>query len=402
MAVFLENVKRLCYNYYTIKEWKMYKFLKKGKFCMDKRFIGKWYKEELGETINIFDEIPFRMKMSISSSGCYNFEPNCIYENDGYLCYEINDEYYRMVYHIKYVDGNLEGFYMQHGKETPVKYVKIDDIPEDAPFQYVPTEIYVPKTDKTRIEILKQYAEYDRSKEYGCDNEFVLGGDIPPILEKYNYSEYIKGLDSNKDEIVFKMLDFVCDHFGHDGCGGSGSGRSITALIEFCEKNNYKSNCRGLAILLASLLRLNGIKAQHVTCLPYEDPFDDCHVVVDCLLPSGKRIMLDPTWRLYLKDKEDEYVSLPYLRELLLADEPIFENDTANYNGTEFEKENYKNYMIKNTCRFARCTLNKEGVDGRTECSRYIELIPKNYSVENFSEEKKADFVYNDIEFWKI
>ena len=369
---------------------------------MDKRLVGKWYKEELGETLNIFDEIPFCMKMSFSSSGCYNFEPNCVYEKDGYLCYEINDEYYRMIYHIKYVDGNLEGFYIQHGKETPVKYVKIDDIPEDAPFQYIPTEIYVPKADKTRIELLKQCAEYDRSKEDGCENKFVLGGDIPLILENYKYSEYIKNLDSNNDEIVFKLLDFVCDHFGHDGCGGSGAGRSITALIEFCEKNNYKSNCRGLSILLASLLRLNGIKAQHITCLPYEEPFDDCHVVVDCLLPSGKRVMFDPTWRLYLKDKEGKYISLPRLRDFLLADEPIFENSTASYNGADFEKEEYRNYMIKNMCRFAHCTLNKEGVDGRTENSKYIELIPKNYPVENFSEEKKADFVYNDIEFWKM
>ena len=155
-------------------------------------------------------------------------------------------------------------------------------------------------------------------------------------------------------------------------------------------------------ILLAALLRLNGIKAQHITCLPYEDPFEDCHVVVDCLLPSGKRIMLDPTWHLYLKDKEGNYVSLAHLRELLLADEPIFENQTADYNGTGFAKEYHRNYMIKNTFRFACCTLNKEGVDGRTETSRYIELIPQGYPIENFSEKKKADFVYNDIEFWQI
>lgn len=141
---------------------------------------------------------------------------------------------------------------------------------------------------------------------------------------------------------------------------------------------------------------------QFITCLPYEDPFEDCHVVVDCLLPSGKRIMLDPTWRLYLKDKEGNYVSLSHLRELLLADEPIFENQTADYNGTGFAKEYHRNYMIKNTFRFARCTLNKEGVDGRTETSRYIELIPQGYPIENFSEKKKADFVYNDIEFWQI
>lgn len=369
---------------------------------MDKRFIGKWYREEQDETINIFDETPLRMKMSFSSSGHYHFEPNCVYEKDGYFCYEINDEYYRMVYHIQYRNGELEGFYVQHGKTTPVRYVKLDDVPEDAPYQFLPPEVYVPETNQTRIEILKQYAKYDRSKEYGCDNAFVLGGKVPPILEKYHYSEYIKGLDPTRDEIAFKLLDFVCDHFGHNGSGGLGSGRSITDLIEFCEKNDHKSNCRGLAILLASLLRLNGIKAQHITCLPYEEPCRDCHVVVDCLLPSGKRIMLDPTWRLYLRDKEGQYVSLPQLREILLADEPIFENSTAAYNGTAFAKEYHRNYMIKNTLRFARCTLNKDGVDGRTMTSRYIELIPQGYPTEKFSKSEKAGFVYNDLEFWQM
>ena len=100
---------------------------------MDKRLVGKWYNENMEETINIFDEQPLRMKMSFSSSGHYNFEPNCVYEKDGYLCYEINDEYYRMVYHVQYESGELKGFYTQHGKTTPIKYVKLDDIPEDAP-----------------------------------------------------------------------------------------------------------------------------------------------------------------------------------------------------------------------------------------------------------------------------
>lgn len=369
---------------------------------MDKRLIGKWYKEEMGETINIFDETPLRMKMSFSSSGHYNFEPNRVYEKDGYFCYEINDEHYRMVYHIRYEDGWLEGFYVQHGKTTPVRFAKLDDVPEDLPYEYVPAEESVPGTDKTRIELLKQYREYDRSREWGCGNVFVLGGAVPKILKKYNYCEYIKDLDNTGDEIVFKLLDFVCDHFGHNGSGGLGVGRKITDLIGFCEGNGGKSNCRGLSVLLASLLRLNGVKAQHVTCLPYEDPFEDCHVVVDCLLPSGGRIMLDPTWRLYLRDKEGKYVSLSYLRELLAAEEPFFENPNAAYNGTGFDKEYYRGYMIKNTFRFARCTLNKDGVDGRTINSRYVELVPKGYPADNSGKRKKADFVYNDIEFWKM
>ena len=103
---------------------------------------------------------------------------------------------------------------------------------------------------------------------------------------------------------------------------------------------------------MSSLIRLNGIKAQHVTCMPYEEPFGDCHVVVDCLLPSGKRIMLDPSFCLYFKDSNGDYVSLSRLRELLLNDEPIFENPTASYNKTGFDKAYYRNYMIKNTFRF--------------------------------------------------
>ncbi len=369
---------------------------------MDKRCVGKWYNDDMGETINIFDETPPRMKMSFASSGYYHCEPNCVYEKDGYLCYEINDEYYRMIFHVQYADGTLKVFYTQFVKTTPIQYVKLDDTPEDAPFQYVPTEIYVPKAEKTRMELLKQYAQYDRSKPYHCGNAFVLGGEVPSILEKYSYSEFISGLDNAKDEIVFRLLDFVCDHFGHNGSGGLSSGKRITDLIVFCEMHDKKTNCRGLAILLASLLRLNGIKARHITCLPYEEPFEDCHVVVDCLLPSGKHVMLDPTWRLYLKDQDGEYVSLPRLRELLLADEPFFANSTADYNGTGFEKAYYRDYMVKNTFRFARCTLHQDGVDGRTENSRYIELIPLGYPIEHFPEKRKADFVDNDLAFWQM
>ncbi len=361
---------------------------------MDKKFIGQWYKEELGEILNIFDESPLRMKMSFTSSGYYNFEPNCVYEKDGYFCFEINDEYYRMVYHVKVENDKLVGYYTQFGKNTEVSYTRVSEIPIDEP-----SETFVPGTDESRLSALKRHAEYDRSCEYGCKSEFVLGGNIPEILEKYDYSTYVRGL-GNTDDLAFKLLDFVCDHFGHNGTRGLGSGRTITDLIEFCEKNEYKSNCRGLAILLASLLRLNGIKAQHITCMPYEDPFDDCHVVVDCMFPSGKRVMLDPTWRLYLKDKDGEYISLQHLRELLITGKPIFENQTAGYNGGEFDKEYYRNYMTKNTFRFARPTLSKEGVDGRMENSRYIELIPQGYPIENFSEKRQADFVYNDTEFW--
>lgn len=375
--------------------------MKNKKELTDKRLTGQWYKEDMGETVNIFDETPIRMKMSFTSSGFYNFEPNCVYEKDGYLCYEINDEKYRMVYRVRYEDGFLVGSYTQFGIETPVKYVRVSDIPEDGKSRYTPPEIYVPGTDEKRIDILKRYSKYDRSKtDIPYTTEYVLGGTIPEILEKYRYSDYIKGLESSDDRLVFALLDFVCDNFGHNGASDMPSERTIEHIIEYCEQLKSQINCRGLAILLASLLRLNNIKARHITCMPYEDPFSDCHVVVDCLLPSGKRVMLDPTWRLYLKDKNGDYVSLEHLRQMLIDGEPIFANETASHNGEPFDSEYHRNYMTKNTLRFSRGIYFADGCDDRTK--RRVELIPTDYPTDNFGEAAKEEFVYNEEEFWKM
>ena len=43
----------------------------------------------------------------------------------------------------------------------------------------------------------------------------VLNCPAPDILRKYNYSKYFKA-DADSDEIVFSMLNFVCDNFRHD------------------------------------------------------------------------------------------------------------------------------------------------------------------------------------------
>ena len=71
--------------------------------------------------------------------------------------------------------------------------------------------------------------------------------------------------------------------------------RSMADFLEFEEKHDCETNCRGLSIMLADILRSQGSQGSApVPCMPYEVPFNDCHVVVDCFLPSGKRVMFDP------------------------------------------------------------------------------------------------------------
>ena len=92
---------------------------------------------------------------------------------------------------------------------------------------------------------------------------------------------------------------------------------------------------------------MNGIRARIVTCKPYEEPFEDCHVVVDCLMPSGTRIMLDPTYRLYLTDDSGKYISLAELREGIIAGK-TFHTMQILHIWCEFQLPYYIEYMTKN------------------------------------------------------
>ncbi len=367
---------------------------------MDQKLVGQWYKEEMGETLHIFDEMPLRMKMSFSSSGYYNFEPNCVYELDGDFCFEINDEQNRMVYHLHAEGENLVGYYTRFGVQTPVRYDRISERPMDEPFRYEPTEIYVPNSKKTRLAVLREYAAYDA--DAGDDESYgdvcVLGGALPAVLERYGLIEAIR--PDGTDEMVFRALDFVCDHFHHDGCIGLAADKRVEGLIAFCEAHGGTTNCRGLALLLAAILRFFGVMARHITCMPYEHPFDDCHVVVDCRLPSGKRIMLDPTQRLYYRNEAGEYVSLPELRQLLIDGAPLYPCATASYNGGGFDAEENRRYMTKNTFRFSRGTHAEDGYDDRSV--RRLELIPAGYPTEHFPKREREEFICNENAFWKI
>lgn len=364
---------------------------------MDKRMVGQWRMENQGETVNIFDETPLRVKLSFDWSGHFNFEPNCVYEKDGYLCWEINDETYRMVYHVKLEDGQLKGHTTQFNKEEPIAYVRISDMPEDAPYRHEPMEQSLDGVP--RIDLLRGFADYDRTRGENYETEYVLDEESPHVLEKYGLSAYMAKA-ADPDDVAFRLLDFVCDHFAHDGSSGMPKVRSVEELIVYCEEHNGRINCRGLSLLLANLLRMHGIKARHITCMPCEHPFGDCHVVVDCLLPSGQRVMLDPTWRLYFKDSQDAYVSIPHLREMMIAGEELIPNQEAAYNGEPFDLTYYRHYMTKNTVRFSRGTLYKNGVDDGAR--QRVELVPAKYPVSKLPEENQQQCVYNDELFWQM
>ena len=246
-------------------------------------------------------------------------------------------------------------------------------------------------------DILRRYSDYESQQEIPKHSmQMVLTRPAPEILDKYNYRSYCVADPNNKDAIVFSMLDFVCDNFSHTSDAALQSDHSIVGVIKSCEKNGLKTNCRGLSIILAEALRMNGIRTRIVTCKPYEEPFEDCHVVVDCLMPSGTRIMLDPTYRLYLTDDSGKYISLAELREGIIAGKTFHHNANSSYNGANFNYHDYIEYMTKNVFRF-NTNYNQDDTDS---VFSEIELVPIGYATKGYS--KVIQFTTDRDYFWDM
>ena len=144
-----------------------------------------------------------------------------------------------------------------------------------------------------------------------------------------------------------------------------------------------RTNCRGLSLILAQLIRAYNIKAFHITCYPYEDPFEDCHVVVAVYSEHlGKWIMLDPTNNLYLKNAEGRIVCVDESREILISGGKLTAYWKDEILNEEFH-DMYRNYMAKNLIRIMRDADAGYGSDyhqyAREGGGAHVTLMPEKY-----------------------
>lgn len=313
---------------------------------------------------------------------------------NGELILVFNDAEHRAVLRLRLEDGVMKGSFCQlKEQEESVEFSRISDQLSD----YLKKHMEIIKL--SRLEILRRYADYDRGQS-PVKIEFVLGEKLPECLDRYDLGKYTEGKEG--DELVFALLDFICDNFHHDGCSGMPSWpdhRKLQDFVLYYEKMG-RTNCRGLSIMLSALLRSFGIRAQHVTCLPYEDPCSDCHVVVDCFLPSGGRVLLDPTFRVWFKDEKESPVSIQELRKIILENKPLIPSEQAAYNGVSgkgsFDMDSYREYMAKNTLRFSKGRVCRDG-DDEFESLR---LFPKDYDYSNFRFGQNDTIFTDEDAFW--
>ena len=260
--------------------------------------------------------------------------------------------------------------------------------------------------DIARIDILREYAEYGDLK---ADVKFYYKFDerekILDIIEKHNLDELVEGKSDVETSIT--LMHWLCKRYRHGNPpGGLASTRTLQGLIDFADKNEGRTNCRGLSLALSQLIRAYNTKAFHVTCCPYEEPFNDCHVVVCVYCESlNKCIMLDPSANLFLKNSEGEIIGVEELRDILIEDDKLFPNGEITNWGNEgcmTDLSEYRNYMAKNLIRIDRSILSCYGND---RDGGNVVLIPKKYmqtEAKTFDDEIQKKFITSRECFWKV
>lgn len=378
---------------------------------LNKKFFGRW-KQDNEEELNVIDRSGnLIIKQSFIESGYFNCEPVEYKYTKDTIKISINDEEHRAVYGLSLSGDNaLSGTYTQYGKTKVVIYSRVSDTPCDDEFYYKPSKMIVEESKLGKIELLREYAKYieDQIGEFdnNSDKNFTYMNDEREKMLDIIENEKLDELTTNLDDVnlVIELMRYVCGKYKHNGQSGMPYERSAHKIIEYCNNHDGKINCRGLAILLAQFIRAYGIKAFHITCLPYEEPFGDCHVVVCAFCKSiNKWIMLDPTYCLYLKDKAGAILGIEDLRNSIIAGNEFIPNKDANYCGESFVDkymEYYREYMAKNTIRLQRGRIVSYGCEDK---QGNVVLIPEKYmtEAENFCEEEKKHFITSPSVFWE-
>ncbi len=313
---------------------------------------------------------------------------------DEKLNFYMNDEEHRADIELKSVDGStMEGTYTQYGKENEFNLTKTSDKPKNEKFYFK----YPQLSYEERFQQLTEYAEFaDDSIKIPFTYNLKERNKYEKLISTYNLDTVTKG--KTDVDLMLALLNWVCDTFKHDGNSGMPKKRDIYEIIDYCSNNSDSINCRGLSMILSNVLRAYKIPAKHITCMPKEAQFDDCHVVVQAYSEKlGQWILLDPTYRLILKNEEGDYINLSMLREYLVKDKTVIPNKDAGRNGNSFNVKEYREYMTKNTFRFSCATDFYFGAEEGYNKNVTNMLVPINYN-----EDKGERTTTSDVAFWAL
>ncbi|MHC8949695.1 transglutaminase domain-containing protein [Sphingobacterium hungaricum] len=238
------------------------------------------------------------------------------------------------------------------------------------------------KHTPSRLDILKEAEKYDYS-----DNRFFPKFEYEsldnPNLQKLRQDFKLDSIAGKGSELsqIFNLLHWLHDLIKHDGSLENPTSKNAIDLIEVCKIENRGLNCRMLATILNECYLSMGIKSRHITCMPKEMQFDECHVINSVYSKELRKwIWIDPTFDAYVMDEKGNLLGIQEVREKLIKGEPLVLNADANWNREHLQtKQEYLNkYMAKNLYRLEAIlfsTYNTETKMSSKELT-YVELLP--------------------------
>jgi len=345
-------------------------------------FRGQWESEILPFddvwTLNI-DEGEEVVLLSSAQIGIEFFSVDWEIE-DSQLILSMNDEANRAVITMTILENGevMSGSYTQYGETSGISFLRLSYTPEIGelllpfePWEHVPFE--------ERIQALNDFSLFEDdgiviSFTYDLNRRDLY----MDLIEEFDLDTVTAGYSDV--ELMIVLLDWVKDHFRHNGASGMPVERDAMSIIGYMRENPSGINCRGLAILLAEVLRLYGVEAKHITVYPYEDNHP-VHVVTHAYSRElNQWIMLDPTFRIYVTDENGHFMNLYTLRRDFAGGAPLFANENATHNDRSFTMEEYKLFMADYLFRFSTGTHFTFGSEESGEGTTQIMLVPVGFS----------------------
>jgi len=245
----------------------------------------------------------------------------------------------------------MAGTFTQFGETSDIYFNKVSDFPHIGDFAV----LWEPTSLEERVQELNNYPDFARD---GSVIEFTydLGRwDLyMDLIEKFDLDTLTEGLYDV--DLMIALLDWVSGNFPHNGASGMPMQVDAMSIVRYVQDNPAGINCRGLAILLAEVLRLYGIPAKHITGYPPEDNHP-VHVVTHAFSHELQQwVMLDPTVRMFVTDKDGNFMNLYTLRRAFADGTPLMANENASHNGIPYSIEEYKDFMSDYLFRFSTGT----------------------------------------------
>jgi len=204
---------------------------------------------------------------------------------------------------------------------------------------------------------------------------------LQEIKQKYGLDDIAgKGNDFYK---AINMLFWVSENCYHNGNYNFEKSYNAINLLEysFQKGKDFGINCVALSTILTECLMSLGLFARTVFIMPFSPNDEDNHVVTHVYINELKKwIMLDPTYKCYVIDKNKTSLNILEIRELLANQENIEFNKEIKYNDDKREYDSNENieYLAKNLYYFM--TYEKSCFNSEKD-NRIIHIIPSVFDI---------------------